>query len=186
MFSSTIYPTPGGFLQATFEGENAIVTNTINALGNINKSKLICELFSGCGTITIPLLLKKYKIHAFEINNETLEAINIAAKKHGLSNNVVTKKRNLKTTPLSPEELTKYDAIIIDPPRSGAHLQFSNIAMSKVPIVVSIPCNINTFIRDSKSLIDNNYELKWVQPIDQFLFSSHVEIVGLFEIKKVD
>ena len=186
LFSSTVYPTPGGFLQATIEGENAIVNNTINALENINKSKLICELFSGCGTITIPLLLKKYKIHAFEINHETLEAINIAAKKYGLSNNVVTKNRNLKTTPLNPEELTKYDAIIIDPPRSGAHLQFSNIATSKVPIVVSISCNINTFIRDSKSLIENNYVLKWVQPIDQFLFSSHVELVGLFEIRKVD
>jgi 23S rRNA (uracil1939-C5)-methyltransferase len=186
LFSSTVYPTPGGFLQATIEGENAIVNNTINALENINKSKLICELFSGCGTITIPLLLKKYKIHAFEINHETLEAINIAAKKYGLSNNVVTKNRNLKTTPLNPEELTKYDAIIIDPPRSGAHLQFSNIATSKVPIVVSISCNINTFIRDSKSLIENNYVLKWVQPIDQFLFSSHVELVGLFEIRKCD
>ena len=80
LFSSTVYPPPGGFLQATIEGENAIVNNTINALENINKSKLICELFSGCGTITIPLLLKKYKIHAFEINNETLEAINVAAK----------------------------------------------------------------------------------------------------------
>ena len=65
-------------------------------------------------------------------------------------------------------------------------MQFSNIATSKVPIVVSISCNIKTFIRDSKSLIENNYELKWVQPIDQFLFSSHVEIVGLFEQRKVD
>ncbi len=186
LFSSTVYPTPGGFLQATFEGENAILNNTINALESINKRKLICELFSGCGTITIPLLLKKFKIHAFEINNETLEAINIAAKKHGLGNNVLTEKRNLKTTPLNSEELSKYDAVIIDPPRSGAHLQFSNIAISKVPIVVSISCNINTFIRDSKSLIENNYELKWVQPIDQFLFSSHIEVVGFFEIKKVD
>ncbi len=186
LFSSTVYPIPGGFLQATFEGETAIVNNTINALENIKKSRLICELFSGCGTITIPLLLKKFKIHAFEIDNETLKALNIAAKKHGLGNNVITKNRNLKTTPLNPEELSKFDAIIIDPPRSGAHRQFSNIAMSKVPIVVSISCNINTFIRDSKSLIENNYELKWVRPIDQFLFSSHVEIVGLFEIKKVD
>ena len=65
MFSSTVYPTPGGFLQATFEGENAIVNNTINALENINKSRLICELFSGCGTITIPLLLKNFKIPDF-------------------------------------------------------------------------------------------------------------------------
>ena len=101
-------------------------------------------------------------------------------------NNVVTENRNLKTTPLNPEELTKYDAIIIDPPRSGARLQFSNIARSKVPIVVSISCNINTFIRDSKLLIENNYELKWVQPIDQFLFSSHVEIVGFFEMSRVN
>ena len=69
---------------------------------------------------------------------------------------------------------------------SGARLQFSNIAKSKVPIVVSISCNINTFIRDSKSLIENYYELKWVQPIDQFLFSSHIEIVGLFALKEID
>jgi len=96
LFSSTVYPTPGGFLQATFEGENAIVNNTINALENINKGRLICELFSGCGTLTIPLLLKNFKVHAFEINNETLEAINIAAKRYGLVNNVVTENRNLK------------------------------------------------------------------------------------------
>ena len=107
MFSSTVYPTPGGFLQATIEGENAIVNNTINALENINKSKLICELFSGCGTITIPLLLKKYKIHAFEINHETLEAINIAAKKYGLSNNVVTKNRNLKKNTVKSRRINK-------------------------------------------------------------------------------
>ena len=182
LFSSTIYPTPGGFLQATFEGENAIVNNTISALENINKSKLVCELFSGCGTITMPLLLKLFKVHAFEINKEPLEAINIAAKKFGLGNSVVTENRNLKITPLTQEELTRYDAIIVNPPRSGARLQFSHIAKSKVPIVVSISCNINTFIRDSRSLIENNYELKWVQPIDQFLFSSHVEVVGLFEI----
>ena len=84
------------------------------------------------------------------------------------------------------KELKKFNAIIIDPPRSGARSQFLNITLSKVPIVISISCNINTFVRDAKILIENNYQLKWVQPIDQFLFSPHVEIVSLFELNLVN
>ena len=85
--------------------------------------------------------------------------------------------------PLTSDELRNYDALIIDPPRSGANLQFSNIARSNVPLIISISCNINTFVRDSKILIASNYELKWVQPIDQFLFSAHVELVAIFQLK---
>ena len=89
----------------------------------------------------------------------------------------------MKTFPLTFNELAKYDAIIVDPPRSGANLQFSNIAKSNVTTIISISCNVNTFIRDSKILIGSNYELKWVQPVDQFLFSAHVELVALFQLK---
>ena len=89
----------------------------------------------------------------------------------------------MKNFPLTPEELSKYDAIIVDPPRSGAYLQFSNIAKSNVPTIISISCNVNTFVRDSKILFESNYELKSVQPIDQFLFSSHVELVAIFQLK---
>ncbi|MDC0093602.1 RsmD family RNA methyltransferase [Alphaproteobacteria bacterium] len=185
-YSSTIFPPPGSFLQATVDGENAIIETVIKGLEKINKKKLVCELFSGCGTITLPLLSRGFKINAFEIDTESVEAINFASKKQGYGNKVDSQSRNLKNNPLTSEELNKFNAIIIDPPRSGAKSQFLNIAHSKVPIVISISCNINTFVRDAKLLIENNYKLKWVQPIDQFLFTHHVEIVGLFELNLVN
>jgi 23S rRNA (uracil1939-C5)-methyltransferase len=186
VYSSKIFPPPGSFLQATIDGENAIINTVIKGLEKINKKKLVCELFSGCGTITIPLLSKGYTINAYEIDDKSINAINIASKRQGYGNKVISQSRNLKSNPLTSEELKKFNAIIIDPPRSGARSQFVNITLSKVPIVISISCNINTFVRDAKILIENNYQLKWVQPIDQFLFSPHVEIVSLFELNLVN
>ena len=182
-FSSIIFPPPGGFLQATVEGENAILESVMQGLKENKKTKLICELFCGSGTITLPLLKKHYQIHAFELDNESLKAIDIASRKEGLSNRIKIKERDLKKTPLTSDELREYDTIIVDPPRSGANKQFTNIAKSNVPTIISISCNVNTFARDSKILIGSNYELKWVQPIDQFLFSAHVELVAIFKLK---
>ena len=182
-FSAITFPPPGGFLQATVEGENTIIESVVQGLNENKKIRLICELFCGSGTITLPLLKKNYQIHAFELDNECLRALDIARRKEGVGNSVKTKARDLKNFPLTSDELTKYDVIIIDPPRSGAKLQFANIARSKVPTIISISCNVNTFVRDSKILIESNYELKWVQPIDQFLFSAHIEIVALFQLK---
>jgi len=152
-------------------------------LNENKKTKLICELFCGSGTITLPLLKKPYQIHAFELDKESLKSLDIAARKESFGNRVKTKVRDLKNFPLTSDELSKYDAIIVDPPRSGAKLQFLNIARSNVSIIVSISCNVNTFVRDAKILIESNYELKWVQPIDQFLFSAHVELVAIFQLK---
>ncbi len=182
-FSSITFPPPGGFLQATMEGENAILESVFLGLSENKKTKLICELFCGCGTITLPLLKKHYQIHSFELDKDSLKSLDIAARKESFGNNVKTKVRDLKNFPLTSDELSKYDAIIIDPPRSGAKLQFLNIARSNVSIIISISCNVNTFIRDAKILIESNYELKWVQPIDQFLFSAHVELVAIFQLK---
>ena len=182
-FSSISFPPPGGFLQATIEGENAILESVMLGLNENKKTKLICELFCGSGTITLPLLKKSYQIHAFEIDKESLKSLDIAARKESFGNRVKTKVRDLKNFPLTSDELSKYDAIIVDPPRSGAKLQFLNIARSNVSIIVSISCNVNTFVRDAKILIESNYELKWVQPIDQFLFSAHVELVAIFQLK---
>ena len=182
-FSSITFPPPGGFLQATIEGENAILESVMLGLNENKKTKLICELFCGSGTITLPLLKKTYQIHAFELDQESLKSLDIAARKESLGNRVKTKVRDLKNFPLTSDELSKYDAIIVDPPRSGAKLQFLNIARSKVSIIISISCNVNTFVRDAKILIESNYQLKWVQPIDQFLFSAHVELVAIFQLK---
>ena len=184
LFSSVIFPNPGGFLQATLSGENAILKSVFDALEHCNRNDIICELFCGCGTITLPLLLKNFKINAFELNQEALNSIHLALKGKSFKNNFKMYSRNLKSNPLSTEELNQFGAVIIDPPRSGAFSQFFNIGKSKVPTVVNISCNIDTFIRDSKLLIENNYKLKWIQPIDQFLYSSHIEVVGLFKLEK--
>jgi 23S rRNA (uracil1939-C5)-methyltransferase len=183
-FSSIIFPPPGGFLQATLSGETAIIKCVINALKNYNKDIFICELFCGSGTITLPLLLQNFKIKAFEIEPSSLKSIYIATKGKSFKNNIKTQSRNLKSNPLSAKELKEYGAIILDPPRSGAQSQFLNIAEAKVKIVISISCDIDTFIRDAKILIDSGYDLEWVQPIDQFLYSAHVEVVGFFCINE--
>ncbi len=182
-FSSITFPPSGGFLQATLEGENAILESVMLGLNENKKTKLICELFCGSGTITLPLLKKCYQIHAFEFDLESLKSLDIACRKEGFGNRVKTNERDLKNFPLTSDELNKYDAVIVDPPRSGAKLQFLNIARSNVSTIISISCNINTFVRDAKILIESNYELKWVQPIDQFLFSAHVELVAIFQLK---
>ena len=131
-------------------------------------------------------LHNRLSAHYIEINSiffyEMLRKY-IAARKESFGNRVITKLRDLKNFPLTPDELSKYDAIIVDPPRSGAKLQFLNIARSNVSTIISISCNVNTFARDAKILIESNYELKWVQPIDQFLFSAHVELVAIFRLK---
>ncbi len=182
-FSSITFPPPGGFLQATVEGENAILESVMLGLNENKKTKLICELFCGSGTITLPLLKKSYQIHAFELDKESLKSLEMAVRKESFGNRVKTNVRDLKNFPLTSDELSKYDAIIVDPPRSGAKLQFLNIAKSNVSMIVSISCNVNTFVRDAKILIENNYELKWAQPIDQFLFSAHCELVAIFQLK---
>ena len=85
------------------------------------KTKLVCELFCGSGTITLPLLKKKFQIHAFELDNESLKALDIASRKQGIGNRIITKVRDLKNFPLTSDELSIYDAIII-----GLHVQVQN------------------------------------------------------------
>ena len=181
--TSYLLPPPGGFLQATKNGEMAILESITNGLKGLPQKLHICELFSGSGSITIPLLERGYKVDAYEINSDAINAIDIATKEQNLANKVKVYTRNLKTNPLSSFELQLFDLIIIDPPRSGAQSQFVNIAKSQVPLVISISCNINSFIKDAKILFESNYELKWVKPIDQFLFTQHIELVGLFELR---
>ena len=182
-FSSYMLPPPGSFLQATKNGELTIIQSVLNGLEKLGNNINVCELYAGAGSITLPLLSKGFQVSAYEISNDAIIAINSAAKEQGFVNKVKAVTRNLKNNPLTFLELNKFDAIVIDPPRTGAQPQFINIAKSQVSTVISISCNINSFIKDAKILFENNYELKWVQPIDQFLFTQHIELVGLFQLR---
>jgi 23S rRNA (uracil1939-C5)-methyltransferase len=93
---------------------------------------------------------------------------------------VKTEARDLFRRPLMPPELRDFDAIVFDPPRQGAQAQALQLAASKVGIVVAVSCNIATFARDARILVDGGYRLEGVTPVDQFRHTPHVELVAKF------
>jgi len=167
---------PGGFLQATLEGQEALIRLALEALPSGAK---ILDLFSGCGSFSLPAAHQAKAVRAIEGDEELIFALQNAANKYMLP--ITTETRDLFRNPLIPDELNKFDAIIIDPPRAGATAQVEEIASCNVQHVVFISCNPVSYARDVKLLTDNGYELKEVTPIDQFRWSSHVELFSVLE-----
>ena len=93
---------------------------------------------------------------------------------------VTTEARDLFKRPLLRSELAAYDAIVFDPPRAGAEAQARELAASGVPLAIAVSCNAQTFSRDARILVDGGYALEHATPVDQFRYSAHVEIVGVF------
>lgn len=136
------------------------------------------DLFSGRGTFTF-LMGKKAPTDAFECENDAITALSNAGKRAGLPINVV--KRDLFNAPLSATELGQYDFIFVDPPRAGALAQVTEIAQSTLKNVVYISCNPASFARDAQILCGAGFKLSSVTPLDQFLWSEHLEVIGKFE-----
>jgi len=173
---------PGAFLQATLAGEEALVSRVREALQGARK---IGDLFAGLGTFALHLA-KAAEVHAFDLDEAALSALDKAARATPGLRKVTIERRDLFRRPLSALELGAYDAIVFDPPRAGAEMQARAIAQSKVPLVVAVSCNARSFARDASLLYAGGYRLERVDPIDQFKFSPHVEIAGIFrrETKK--
>jgi 23S rRNA (uracil1939-C5)-methyltransferase len=166
---------PGGFLQSTREGEAALQQRV---LGSVGKAKLVADLFAGLGTFALPLA-RKAKVHAVEQDAPALAALAAAAKSLGLKP-VTTEVRDLFKLPLTPAELSPYDAVVLDPPRAGAEKQAGALARSRVPVIAYVSCDAASFARDAAMLVKGGYEIGPVTPIDQFLWSSHIELVAAF------
>ena len=136
----------------------------------------------GCGagntTFALPLA-RGAKVHAVEQDQAALAALAVAAKSEGLKP-VTTEVRDLFKLPLTPLELNGYDAVVLDPPRAGAEGQAKALARSKVPLLAYVSCNAMSFARDAALLVAGGYRMGSVTPIDQFLWSSHIELVGGF------
>ncbi|MFL2935036.1 MAG: class I SAM-dependent RNA methyltransferase [Thalassobaculaceae bacterium] len=175
-----VLPPPGAFLQATEVGTQAI---TEAVLLGVAGTKTILELFSGCGTLTIPVH-HQGTIHAVEGDALAADALKKAVMKAAIDRKISVEIRDLLKNPIPADELSRYDAIIFDPPRSGAKKQVEEIVKNGPTKVVAVSCNPNTFARDSKILVDGGYELKKITPIDQFLWSPHVELVAEFYREK--
>ena len=167
------YP-PYGFLQATRDGEQALSMAVLDIVG---EDKLIADLFSGLGTFAFAVAGGR-KVFAAEAERAALLAMKGAAGRAGLQ--IFAEHRDLFRRPLTPAELNRFAAVILDPPRAGAREQISELAKSEVPKIAYVSCNPSSFARDAKVLIAAGYELKRIWPVGQFRWSTHVELAGEF------
>jgi 23S rRNA (uracil1939-C5)-methyltransferase len=168
---------PEVFLQPTREGERALQSFVCEVLAD---AKHITDLFSGCGTFSFPLA-ERARVRAVEIDGAMLGAIAAAAKTTFGIKPVTTEKRNLFKRPLSVTELSGFDGVCLDPPRAGALQQAETLAHSNVTRVAYVSCDAETFARDALVLVAGGFRLERVVPVDQFLWSSHIELAGRFE-----
>ena len=173
-----VSPPPGTFLQATRDGEALLQAAVAEIIG---PARQIVDLFSGCGTLSLPLLDQVARLLAVEQNTIALSTLKAGADAAGLGGRVKIDARNLFDAPLTPNELTAFDKAILDPPRSGAAAQCQMLAESKISTVAMVSCNPSSFARDAGILANAGFKLNWIQVVDQFLFSNHLEIVGAFD-----
>jgi 23S rRNA (uracil1939-C5)-methyltransferase len=172
-----VTPPPGAFLQAVPEAEAALQTLVTEAVGN---AKRVADLFAGCGAFTFPLA-KKSAVAAYDSETASIDALSAAARNAKGLKPITAERRDLFRRPLLKHERDTFDAVVIDPPRAGAKAQTEQLATSKVGTIAAVSCSPTTFARDARTLIDGGYQLKSVTPIDQFLWSPHIELVAIFE-----
>lgn len=167
---------PGSFLQATVAGEEALAALVLD---HCRRAKHVADLFCGVGPFALRLAAKS-RVAAFDSDAGSVAALQKAATSTSGLKPVKAEARDLFRRPLVPQELRDYDTIVFDPPRQGALAQAMQLAASKVPAVVAVSCNVTTFARDAKILIDGGYRIESVTPVDQFRHTPHVELVARF------
>lgn len=174
-----VTPPPGAFLQATADGEAALLAAVTSAVSSaIGPPATIADLFSGCGTFALPLATQA-RVHAVEGDAAMITALATGARQATGLRPLTTEVRDLFRRPLLTAELD-YGAVVIDPPRAGAEAQCRELAQSAVPRIAAVSCNPVTFARDARILTQGGYVLDWVQVIDQFRWSAHVELAAAF------
>lgn len=168
----TLKPPAGVFLQPSVAGQDALTQAVVEYVG---KAKKVMDLFCGAGTFSLPLLQKKRIIKGADNAPFALQALREAS-----AGRIETQERDLFKTPLYPDELDGSDCVIFDPPRAGAKSQCEQIAASSVEKVVAVSCNPVSFVRDAEILINAGFTLERVRPVDQFVFTPHMECVVKF------
>jgi len=167
---------PGAFLQATPQAEAAMVAFVVEQAAGAGR---IADLFCGAGTFTFPLAAIA-PVYAADASAEAVSALKSAiATAPGLKA-ITAEARDLTRRPMLAEEMKKLDLVVFDPPRAGAAEQAAEIARSSVGRVIGVSCNPATFARDASTLIETGFRLDRVLPVDQFLWSAHMELIGVF------
>ena len=175
MGRTSVVPPPGSFLQATKLGEDVLAGLVTEACA---KAKRVADLFAGAGPFSLRLA-EKSEVHAVEFDKGSMTALDKAVRATPGLRRVSTEARDLFRRPLLTPELNAFDAVVLDPPRAGAEAQVTQLATSKVPLVVSVSCDAATFARDAAILMSGGYRLERVIPVDQFKHSPHLEVVGI-------
>ena len=167
------------FLQPSHEGQRILQTAVLEI---VRGARRVADLFAGCGTFAL-VLAKRARVHAVDLDHEALGSLGDAARKTEGLKPITTEARDLFKRPLRPDELNGHDAVVIDPPRAGAYAQVQLIAQSRAGRIAYVSCNPETFARDAAILTQGGFHLTDVRPVDQFLWSKHIELVGAFEWK---
>lgn len=167
---------PGGFLQATTKGEEILAGFVLEMAG---KAKTVADLFCGIGPFSLRLA-ERAKVQAYDNDHDAIAALTRAARSSSGLKPIAAHARDLFREPLVPNEMKGFDAVVLDPPRAGAEAQARQLARSKVKTVVAISCDAVTFARDAEILVGGGLVLTQLLAVDQFKWSSHVEIAALF------
>ena len=173
---ATVALPAGAFLQATPQAEAAMVAMAAEAAAG---AKRIADLFCGVGTFTFALA-QIAPVLAADGAAPAVRALNAAVATAPGLHGVTAEARDLTRRPVLAEEMKRIDTVVFDPPRAGAAEQSAEIARSGVARAIAVSCNPATFVRDARTLVDAGFTLERVLPVDQFLWSPHVELVGVF------
>jgi 23S rRNA (uracil1939-C5)-methyltransferase len=166
---------PGAFVQAVQESEGIMRELVVSALA---KPKRVADLFCGVGTFTFALA-RHARLLALDSDETAIAALGLAARHAQGLRPIEARVRDLFREPLSARELEPFDAVVLDPPRAGAEAQAQELARSRVETVIAVSCDPGTLARDARILVDGGYAMAAVTPIDQFVFSAHLEAVAV-------
>lgn len=175
-----VLPPPGAFLQATEAGEERLGAAVMAGAAGARR---VADLFSGLGPFALRLA-QRAEVHAVDGDAALLGALDRAMRGTPGLRRVTTERRDLFRRPLLPTELERFDAVVLDPPRAGAEAQVRQLILSSVDKVIMVSCDPGTFARDAASLCAGGFSLARVLPVDQFAWSAHVEMVGVFGRKR--
>ncbi|HLZ78119.1 MAG TPA: class I SAM-dependent RNA methyltransferase [Sphingomonas sp.] len=164
----------GGFLQATADGEAALLAAVRDGVGD---AKVIADLFAGLGTFALPLSASA-RVLAAEGAREAILSLKAAAAQVGRP--IVADHRDLFRRPYTAAELSRFDAVVLDPPRAGAKEQVAELAKAATKRIAYVSCNPATFARDARMLVDGGWTLEWIRPVGQFRWTTHVELAAVF------
>jgi len=163
----------GAFLQATSPAQEAMISEVLRQLDGASQ---VVDLFSGLGTFSLPIA-RFASVVAVEGERSLLDALDAAWRRSTGLRTIKCLQRDLFRSPLSGDDFYGVDAVVIDPPRAGAELQFEALGQSSVSKIVTVSCNPVTFARDVQLLVKAGFHLGPVQVIDQFRWSPHVEVI---------